>query len=153
MKKRAEQVDLVKCAEIAESCTNFNLRKVSRAVGAVYDVALRPAGLRGTQFNLLVALALHETTTVMRLAKTLATDRTSLTRALAPLERDGLIESCASEDGRERLLSLTRDGARRLSEAVQRWEQAQKRIVEVLGGTGWRQLTTSLKSASALLNG
>src|SRR5262249_40285601 len=63
------------------------LRKLSRLVGAIYDAALRPSGLRGTQFNVLVALALLREGTVKRLAVTLAMGRATLSRRPAPLER------------------------------------------------------------------
>jgi len=93
MANAEQQVDLARCAEIAETCTNFSLRKVTRMVGAIYDDGLRPSGLKGTQFNQLVALALLRTATVQKLAKILVVDRTSLTRSLVPLERDNLVQS------------------------------------------------------------
>src|SRR5438132_6901275 len=101
MAKAEQPIDLTRCAQIAELCTNFSLRKVTRLVGAIYDQALRPSGLKGTQFNQLVALALLKTGTVKKLAQILVVDRTSLTRSLAPLERDGLVQSLPSTDARE----------------------------------------------------
>jgi DNA-binding MarR family transcriptional regulator len=148
---KLKRLDLARCAEIAATCANFQLRKAARVVGELYDEALRPVGLRGTQFNLLVALALHQTATVTQLAKTLVVDRTTLTRGLAPLERDRLIESRAGEDGRERLLELTGRGRERLVEAARHWEQAQAAVVQRLGETRWRQLTSSLEATTARL--
>jgi DNA-binding MarR family transcriptional regulator len=112
----------------------------------VYDEALRPSGLKGTQFNQLVVLAIAKTPTVKRLAEILAVDRTSLTRSLAPLERDGLITNVPSEDGRERKLVLTDLGRRRLKDATKLWAQAQQRVAEVLGPLRGGALTKSLKA-------
>jgi DNA-binding MarR family transcriptional regulator len=152
MKTKAPDVDYAKCSEIAEHCTNSILRKTARVVNAIYDEAMRPTGLRGTQLSLLVALALLERSTVKRLAATIALDRTSLTRALAPLERDGLIESLGSEDGRERLLSLTKAGYERLAEATKQWDLAQGKVKAALGPGQWKGLTSSLKSAAKQLS-
>ena len=55
---RASPEEIRKAARAATCCANFNLRKASRALGQVYDAALRPLGLKGTQFSLLTALAL-----------------------------------------------------------------------------------------------
>lgn len=150
---RAQQqhVDLARCAEIAETCTNFNLRKVTRLVGAIYDDALRPTSLKGTQFNQLVALALLRTATVQKLAKILVVDRTSLTRSLVPLERDGLVQSFPGIDGRERRLALTSLGYQRLREATRPWGLAQRRVAKALGPTKSRVLTESLKGAAEVL--
>jgi DNA-binding MarR family transcriptional regulator len=120
-------------------------------VSAIYDDALRPTGLRGTQFTVLVALAVVETTTVTGAAATMGVDRTSLTRALQPLERDGLIESAPGDDGRERVLSLTDAGRERVDEAIGYWEQAQERVTGSLGHRRWKDLVTNVRAASTLL--
>lgn len=151
MPRKQSRVDAARCAVVAESCLNFSLRRAARAVGAIYDDALRPTGLRGTQFNLLVALALLGTATVTRVAEVLAVDRTTLTRGLAPLERDRLVESVPGDDGRERLLRLTDAGCQRVDEATVLWERAQKRVLEVLGGKRLRTLHAGLAEASAML--
>src|SRR5215510_12397824 len=127
------QADLRRCAEVADSCMNFGLRKVSRLVGGLYDQTLRPSGLRGTQLNLLVALALVERATVKQLAATLVVDRTTLSRNLGPLERAGLVRSVPGRDGRARPLELTDLGVDRLATALEYWQQAQARLIEVLG--------------------
>jgi DNA-binding MarR family transcriptional regulator len=151
MAKTEQPVDLARCAKIAETCTNFSLRKVTRMVGAIYDETLRPSGLKGTQFNQLVALALLRTATVQKLAKILVVDRTSLTRSLLPLERDGLVQSLPSADGRERKLALTGLGYRRLRKATRLWERAQRRVEKALGPTKTRELTESLNGAAEVL--
>ena len=120
-------------------------------VGAIYDETLRPSCLKGTQFNQLVALALLRTATVQKLAKILVVDRTSLTRSLIPLERDGLVQSLPSADGRERKLALTSLGYQRLREATRLWERAQRRVEKALGPTKTRELTESLKGAAEVL--
>ena len=43
--------------ETPSNCTCFNLRKATRAVTQAYDDALKPSGLRATQFTLLSVVA------------------------------------------------------------------------------------------------
>ena len=149
---KEQSVDLGRCADVAQDCTNFRLRKVARLVGAIYDEALRPTGLKGTQFNQLVALALMKTATVKKLARVLAVDRTSLTRSLAPLERDELVKSYPGVDGRERILELTSTGYRRMREAIGLWEGAQRRVAEELGPVKLRALHDSLANTAEALS-
>lgn len=125
---------------IARTCTYFNVRRATRVLGDVFDEALRPHGLRGTQFSLLVTISLTPTPTVGVLAEVLAADRTTLTRTLAPLERDGLVASERGEDRRQRRLRLTPRGQARLAAAVPAWDRAQAWVMERLGADGERLL-------------
>lgn len=125
---------------IARTCTYFHVRRATRILADVYDEALRPHGLRGTQFSLLVAITLADEPTVGRLAEVLSSDRTTLPRILAPLERDGWIRSERGEDRRQRRLRLTPAGARRLAEATPAWERAQASVVGALGDEAWADL-------------
>ena len=74
-------------------CTHAHLRKAMRTVSQAYDEALKPSGLRATQFTLLSVLAKSGPMPLTRLADIIVVDRTTLTRNLRPLERDGLVAS------------------------------------------------------------
>ena len=134
---------------VATECTASRLRRASRAMSRFYDEILEPSGVRGTQFSLLVALSLYGgQAPVLRLAEELGLDRTTMTRNLGPLERDGLVESVAGDDRRVRLITLTGEGRRRLAAALPLWEKAQRRIVETLGERRWRELLDALQTAA-----
>jgi DNA-binding MarR family transcriptional regulator len=135
---------------VARDCTASNLRRATRAVASIYDAQMAPTGLRSTQFNLLTAAALAGEAPVTRLAEILGLDRTTLTRNLAPLERDGLLESRPTADRRVRQVRLTAAGRKALVRALPRWEAAQRRVVAALGEPGWRQLIDHLRTASAI---
>lgn len=139
-------------AEIAATCTHFRVKRAARLIGGIYDEALRPTGLKGTQFNQLVALSLADAPTIGQLADILRLDRTSLTRGLGPLERDGLVESVAGTDARERRLRLTAKGQDRLREASALWSGAQRRIDDALGSAGSAALRTSLDAFERALS-
>src|SRR5687768_18110109 len=134
---------------VATECTAARLRRASRAMSRHYDEILAPSGLRGTQFSLLVALSLTGQAPVLRLADELGLDRTTMTRNLAPLERDGLVGSVPGADRRIRLIHLTEAGRRKLAKALPLWEQAQRRVVDTLGERRWRELLSALQTAAA----
>jgi DNA-binding MarR family transcriptional regulator len=139
-----------RCLTIASECTGFGLRKAARALGRIYDEAMAPAGLRGTQFNLLVALSLAGEAPVVKVAEELGLDRTTLTRNLGPLERDGLVESVPDADRRVRRVRLTTRGHEALAAALPHWERTQRRVVAALGKTRWRELMDGLRAAASL---
>lgn len=144
------EVDLELCARAARTCTARNLRQASRAVSALFDEAMRGTGLRISQFSLLVALALAEEATVSKLAGALDLDRTTMTRNLAPLEREGLVASGEGDDARNRVLRLTAKGRDRLALALPIWDRVQARVVKGLGDARWRDLLRHLEATTTL---
>jgi DNA-binding MarR family transcriptional regulator len=138
--------------EMVQNCTCFNLRKATRAVTQIYDEALKPCGLYGTQFTLLAAISNNENATITGLANALIMDRTTLTRNLTPLEKKVWVEITNGEDKRTRVLSLTGSGKKVLKEATVVWEQAQSQVVKVLGKNNWEQLMKSLSLTIKKLN-
>jgi DNA-binding MarR family transcriptional regulator len=150
MKKTAREVDLELCAKAAETCTARNLRKATRAISGLFEEAMRSTGLRISQFGLLVALALAEEATVSKLAGLLDLDRTTMTRNIAPLERQGFVISVASEDARNRVLRLTEKGRATLARALPIWERVQARVVTSLGDARWKGLLRDLEATTSL---
>jgi DNA-binding MarR family transcriptional regulator len=68
-------------------------------------------------------------------ATLLAMDRTTLTAALKPLERRGLVAvSVDPEDQRSRLLTLTRAGRALLAKAVPIWKRSHAEVDRLLAG-------------------
>lgn len=120
-------------AEVAQSCACFNLRKAARAVTQLYEAALEPSGLKATQISVLVALAMHASLPLTRLAQALVMDRTTLTRNLQPLKKKGWIASERGPDRRERYVGLTRAGRAALEKALPLWHAAQSRVAAEFG--------------------
>lgn len=118
---------------IGRACVCFNLRKASRLLSQVYDQALKPTGLKVTQFSLMMAVAGRQGITIGKLARPLGMDRTTLSRNARLLEKKGLIEIEEGEDRREQVLNLTEKGAGLLLEAIPIWEQVQRQLTEEVG--------------------
>ena len=131
-------------------CACFNLRKSARAVTQLYDRILKPSGLRGTQFSLLAAAAMNESMSISNLADALVMERTTLTRNLRPLERQGLVKISRGEDQRSREVTLTSEGSQRLAAALPLWSQAQDRLEEGMGLQRLRHLFGDLESTVAI---
>lgn len=113
-------------------CTAFNLRKATRAVSQFYDAILRPSGIRGTQYSLLVALKLKGKALITELAEETVMDRTTLTRNLEVMERQGLVDVAPGEDKRTRIVSITDKGLAILQEAYPMWLEAQDQITTAM---------------------
>src|SRR5712692_5298840 len=118
-------------------CVCGTLRMVSRAVTQLYDEALRPSGLRVTQFSILAVMARMGEANLRQLEDTLAIDQTTLTRSLSLLERDGVIERVPHPDGRIKAMRLTARGRRALGVARPLWAQAQGKVLRELGTKAW----------------
>lgn len=131
-------------------CACFGLRKASRAVTQYYDAALRPSGLRATQFSVLAVLADGEPMTVHGLAERLVTDRTTLTRNLKPLEREGLLTVTRGADKRSRRIVISDKGVDVLKTALPLWQKAQDTIVSGIGDGRFLGLLTELDMAVSL---
>ena len=132
------------------NCTCLNLRKAARAVTQAYDQALKSSGLRATQFSLLSALENRGSLGMTALAKTLVTDRTTLTRNLKPLIAGGLLEVVAGADRRERPIALTAKGRRALAWAAPLWRKAQAHMTDGLGHERWTGLLRDLDAVVRL---
>ncbi|MDX1410792.1 MAG: MarR family winged helix-turn-helix transcriptional regulator [Nitrospirales bacterium] len=125
----------------------FNLRKSARAITQMYEEALTPTGLRATQFSLLVATRLMSTTTINQLAKALVMDRTTLTRNIKPLEKQGLLRvTPGKDDRREREVTLTGSGQTILEKALPLWKEVQKDVKKELGQDRFDRLLHDLST-------
>ncbi len=108
--------------EVRDTCLCLHVQRAARALARRFDEALRPVGLTNGQFSLLMALNRPEPAAMGPVARLLAMDRTTLTAALKPLERLGLVAiGTDPSDRRSRLLSLTGKGRDVLAAAVPIW--------------------------------
>lgn len=135
---------------VAWHCTCFNVRRAARAVTQYYDDIMAPSGIKSTQFTMLGAVSMMGPASVTRLAEHLALDRTTLTRNLKVLADQGLIEISAGEDRRERVASLTAEGAAAIERATPVWREAQERLTAELGDARWRNLIEDMNDLGAL---
>jgi DNA-binding MarR family transcriptional regulator len=135
-------------------CTCATLRRATRALTLLYDEAIRPTGLRSTQFTILQALSLTGPVNQKQLGHILAIDSTSLTRALQPMLRQGWIERHRGEDRRQWSFTLSNSGKALFRRALPRWNRLQTRLEHQLGSELWSRIThTANDLTSSLLQG
>ena len=114
-----------------------------------FDEALRPAGLTNGQFSLLTSLNRPEPPTMGSVASLLAMDRTTLTAALKPLERDGLVKIKVDPgDRRSRHLTLTSKGRAVLARATPVWERTHREIEALIPDGHPDRLRKNLRALS-----
>ena len=119
-------------------CASF--RRAARVITQSYDEALRPLGLRATQFTILQVLSKAGELAQGELAQILAMDSTTLTRTLRIMVREGWIAERRGKDRRERLLRLAKAGRYQFNRALSSWENAQAQLERQLGDKRWHDL-------------
>ncbi len=121
-------------------CLCASLRRTSRTLTQLYEEALRPLGLRASQFTILQVLTLVGEMTQGQMGQFLAMDSTTLTRTLAIMSRHGWITRRRGEDRREWRIQLSRRGTAQFGRALPRWEKVQAGLRKKLGGSRWDEL-------------
>ncbi len=149
MAKDAEKPPSPALARTAD-CACLTLRMAARAVTQMYDEALKPSGLKATQFSVLAAVAVVGPASMTALARALVMDRTTLTRNLKPLMARGLIAAAAGGDKRQRTIATTAKGDTALAHALPLWKQAHDQIVDGVGAARWQGVTQLLKETIRL---
>ena len=120
-----EPVPLETTLRIRDCCLCLHVQRAARALARRFDEELRPLGLTNGQFSLMMSLNRPEPPAMASVAALLAMDRTTLTAALKPLERRGLIKVAPDRaDRRSRRLTLTPHGKALLASAVPVWQKA-----------------------------
>ena len=152
MKNQVQLIDEATLNRVGASCTRFSLRKAARVVTQLFDEQMASSGLLVTQFSILGVIATMKESTMNQLAQYLVMDRTTLTRNLKPLEREGLIQINPGKDKRTRLISLTPEGIEALQKALPLWEQAQSLMISQLGKERWKSLMSHLSDTTDLLS-
>jgi DNA-binding MarR family transcriptional regulator len=121
-------------------CMCASFRRASRALTHLYDAALRPVGLRATQFTILQVLSRAGEVSQGRLGQILAMDSTTLTRTLRIMVRQKWIAERRGDDRRERLLRLDKPGRDQFHRALPAWEKVQARLKLQVGDQRWHDL-------------
>ena len=116
-----EKVDFVACRQCVCTAARRNSRDLTRA----FEKAMRGSGVRGTQFTLLATLVQTGPIPTTRLAEFQGLERTTLTRNLSRLVRDGFVQIQEGEDRRVRKVAITPAGEEAARRAFPFWKKAQ----------------------------
>lgn len=124
----------MRASKALSHCNCFAVRQAARQVTKLYEQHLGKAHLTSAQFSILASLGEEGRMTMADLARALVMDRTTLLRAMKPLQREDLLKSAASDaDPRQLLFSLSSAGERRLKQAMPLWARAQEEFESGMG--------------------
>ena len=136
----------------SSSCTCFQLRRAARQVSQVYDHELAAVDLSLNEYSIL-----RHTQAGPRLlgelADLLGMERTTLTRNLRPLLDAGWLQEARGDDARQRVVSLTPSGRKRIDSAKPHWQRAQARIESLFGKAATARLRDDLDVLATALRG
>jgi DNA-binding MarR family transcriptional regulator len=131
---------------VRDTCLCLHLQRAARALARRFDDALRPLDLTNGQFSLMMSLNRPEPPGMAAVASLLAMDRTTLTAALKPLQRRGLVNITADPaDGRARLMTLSPKGRRLLAQAVPIWQSTHLTVEALLRDQNPDRLRNNLR--------
>jgi DNA-binding MarR family transcriptional regulator len=134
---------------VRDTCLCLHLQRAARAVARHFDEALRPLGLTNGQFSLLMSLNRPDPPAIGAVATLLAMDRTTLTAALKPLERRGLVDvRVDTADKRGRRLVLTAAGQTALAAAMPVWTREHAVVENYLESADPHRLRADLSALS-----
>ncbi len=134
---------------VKDRCLCLHVQRAARALARRFDEELRPFDLTNGQFSLLMSLNRPEPPPMGPVASLLAMDRTTLTAALKPLERRGLVKIAHDpNDRRSRILILTEKGRTLLARALPVWQRTHEEIEKIAPGIDWDTLRQNLRAIS-----
>jgi DNA-binding MarR family transcriptional regulator len=134
-------------------CMCGNVRRTARALTQLYEEALRPLGLRTTQFTVLQVLQRVGEVLQGQLGEILAMDSTSLTRTLGIMVQQGWVAERRGRDRRERWLRLAEGGKELLGEAMPVWEGVQARLRLRFGEEQWGNFSRMANEVTEMVKG
>src|SRR5919112_4868089 len=126
------------------SCSCGELRKAARAITQLYDNAFKSSGLLSTQLVVLDAICNNDSIRISDLAKQQGLDRTTLTRNLSVLERQGFIKISSGRDHRTRIVTATQKGRSAVAKAIPLWIEVQRKVKQQMGEDTWHNLIQNL---------
>ena len=131
---------------VRDRCLCLHVQRAARALARRFDEELRPFDLTNGQFSLLMSLNRPEPPPMSPVASLLAMDRTTLTAALKPLERRGLVKIANDpDDRRSRVLILTEKGRALLARALPVWLRTHEDIENNSPSIDWKAFRENLR--------
>jgi DNA-binding MarR family transcriptional regulator len=128
----------------ASTCTCGELRKAARAITLLYDNAFKSSGLLSTQLGVLDVICNSDSIRISDLAEKQGMDRTTLTRNLSVLERQGFIKISSGKDHRTRIVTATQKGRSAVAKAIPLWIEVQRKVKQQMGEDVWLNLMKNL---------
>jgi DNA-binding MarR family transcriptional regulator len=131
--------------KVERECIGFRVRKLNRMITAIYDAALARAGLKTSQFTVLVAVANREKARPAELTKLLQLDESTLSRNVERMCARGWLRLEPEKDRRSHLVEVTDKGQALIRRCLPVWQQAQEEVTKRLGAEGVAAVRSALR--------
>jgi DNA-binding MarR family transcriptional regulator len=135
--------------QIVRECVGFRIRMLNRMVTAIYDGALAEAGLKISQFTVLVAVSNEEKVKPSELSKMLQMDESTLSRNVDRMCAKGWLRLEPDEDRRSHFIAITDQGEALIRKSLPAWQQAQAEVSRRLGMDGVAAVRSALRKLRA----
>ncbi|HEY0207550.1 MarR family winged helix-turn-helix transcriptional regulator [Acerihabitans sp.] len=126
-----------------EICHCLAARRNARYLSRLYDRYLSAARISVSQFSVLVSISEHPDISISELAKSMVMERTTLVRALKPLQAEGFIDSRAEGQRFALRFTLSPAGKAKVSECEPYWAAAQNEYESSVG----RRMAVSIRES------
>src|SRR5262249_21694046 len=130
---------------IGSSCVAYQMRMLSRVISGLYDEALAPLQLKGSQLNVLATLANQGPMAPTELCAVLKMDKSTLSRNVDRMGKRGWLAMRPGEDNRTHMVELTTKGTKLLQDAYPLWRKAQAEAARRLEEEGLAALHTLMQ--------
>jgi len=117
------------------NCLCASMRQSSRNISQIYNKYLKASGekINANQVSILVTISQVDDGSIKKISNLLKMDRTTLTRNISVLKKAGWVHSGNGPDERFTYINLTKKGHTVLGKIFPFWQQAQKKVLNLLG--------------------
>ena len=119
--------------EMGGTCIGMRTRVINRVISRIYDEALRPFGIKGSQMSILAVISGFGRAEPSEICRLLQLDGSTLSRNVSRMKSKGWLKAAPRSDRRAHRLELTADGERIIVEAFSSWQEAQDKVTRTLG--------------------
>ena len=116
----------------------------TRAITILYDDAIQVEWTAIHAVRRTEVIYNYDSIRISDLADKLRMDRTTLTRNLSVLEREGLIKISQGKDLRTRIVTATQKGRSAVAKALPLWNEVQRKVRQKMGESSWHELMQNL---------
>lgn len=145
-KEKTDPIALV--ADALPRCALALTRRAARTLTQLYDSYLSESQMEAAQFALMMTLDSAQGKSQTELCRILGMDKTTLSRNLKVLKAKGWVEPVVAKDARQRRMSLSAEGSRRMTAAKPAWRQAQEALRAHMREEEWSGMWATLQAAT-----
>jgi len=128
-------------------CACAKARQAARVLTQMYDFRLRGVGIEAPQLGLLRTLQKRGPCSQAALCRRCALDKTTMSRNLRLLERNGWVAFSETDDRREHQVTLTPAGRKLIASAKPEWKKAQEALRSAMTAAQWDAMFQAFDTA------